>query len=146
MFLRCTFFLCSCGAFLNSWATYTCWIVLSLFLTQVGSVSIKNTKNILIKNVGDASLGAICWWLFGYGVAFGKSGSEWDRGFSILESLFGGLAWNLSWPQPPFSAAFGLELFQVLVRTIIRYTYGGAVCHNSTRTKVVGLGDGLFLV
>ncbi|CAM9597625.1 unnamed protein product, partial [Hapterophycus canaliculatus] len=40
---------------------------------QVGSVSIKNTKNILIKNIGDASLGAICWWLLGYGVALGES-------------------------------------------------------------------------
>lgn len=40
-------------------------------LLQVGSVSIKNTKNILIKNIGDASLGALCWWLLGYGVAFG---------------------------------------------------------------------------
>lgn len=42
-------------------------------MLEVGSVSIKNTKNILIKNIGDASLGAICWWLLGYGVAFGDS-------------------------------------------------------------------------
>lgn len=34
-------------------------------------VNIKNTKNILIKNVFDASLGAICWWLLGYGFACG---------------------------------------------------------------------------
>lgn len=47
---------------------------------QVGSVSIKNTKNILIKNIGDASLGAICWWLLGYGVAFGESEGELERG------------------------------------------------------------------
>ncbi|CAM9900198.1 unnamed protein product [Ascophyllum nodosum] len=45
-------------------------------LQQVGCVSIKNTKNILIKNIGDASLGAICWWLFGYGVAFGETGGK----------------------------------------------------------------------
>jgi len=36
-------------------------------------VRIKNTKNILIKNVFDASIGALCWWFFGYGVAFGES-------------------------------------------------------------------------
>ena len=46
---------------------------LSRVRAQVGSVSIKNTKNILIKNIGDASLGAVCWWLFGYGVAMGDS-------------------------------------------------------------------------
>lgn len=40
---------------------------------QVGSVSIKNTKNILIKNIGDASIGAVCWWIAGFGVAFGES-------------------------------------------------------------------------
>ncbi|CAN0020123.1 unnamed protein product, partial [Sphacelaria rigidula] len=50
-------------------------------LPQVGSVSIKNTKNILIKNLGDASLGAICWWLFGFGVAFGK-----DKGNGFIGS------------------------------------------------------------
>ncbi|CAN0065812.1 unnamed protein product [Pylaiella littoralis] len=43
------------------------------FIEQVGSVSVKNTKNILIKNIGDASLGAICWWLLGYGFSFGES-------------------------------------------------------------------------
>eukprot|EP00904_Undaria_pinnatifida_P002669 jgi/Undpi1/12402/HiC_scaffold_5.g02074.m1 len=42
-------------------------------MLEVGSVSIKNTKNILIKNIGDASLGAVCWWLLGYGVAFGDT-------------------------------------------------------------------------
>ena len=51
-------------------------------LQQVGCVSIKNTKNILIKNIGDASLGAICWWLFGYGVAFGETGGERVRQLS----------------------------------------------------------------
>ncbi|CAM9194013.1 unnamed protein product, partial [Ascophyllum nodosum] len=42
-------------------------------MLEVGSVSVKNTKNILIKNIGDATLGAICWWLFGYGVALGDT-------------------------------------------------------------------------
>ena len=43
-------------------------------------MSIKNTKNILIKNIGDASLGAICWWLLGYGVAFGETTGELTAG------------------------------------------------------------------
>lgn len=62
---------------------------------QVGSVSIKNTKNILIKNIGDASLGALCWWLFGYGVAFGEDkgngfigGSEFALKGSSYEICF----------------------------------------------------------
>jgi len=38
-----------------------------------GSVRSKNTKNILIKNVLDACVGAFAWFLFGYGFAFGKT-------------------------------------------------------------------------
>lgn len=45
-------------------------------MLEVGSVSVKNTKNILIKNLGDASIGAVCWWLLGYGLAFGKTESR----------------------------------------------------------------------
>ena len=42
-------------------------------MLEVGSVSKKNTKNILIKNIGDAAIGAICWWLLGFGFAFGET-------------------------------------------------------------------------
>mmetsp|Transcript_5837 Transcript_5837/g.8757 ORF Transcript_5837/g.8757 Transcript_5837/m.8757 type:complete len:487 (-) Transcript_5837:3-1463(-) len=38
---------------------------------EVGSVQMKNQKNILIKNVFDASLGAIAWYVIGYGIAYG---------------------------------------------------------------------------
>jgi len=38
-----------------------------------GSVRSKNTKNILIKNVLDACVGAFAWFLFGYGFAFGTT-------------------------------------------------------------------------
>jgi Amt family ammonium transporter len=37
-----------------------------------GSVRSKNTKNILIKNVLDACVGALAWFYLGYGFAFGK--------------------------------------------------------------------------
>lgn len=42
-------------------------------MLEVGSVSVKNTKNILIKNLGDAAIGGVCWWLVGYGLAFGET-------------------------------------------------------------------------
>ena len=32
----------------------------------------RQTNNILIKNVFDASFGAICWWFMGYPLAMGK--------------------------------------------------------------------------
>lgn len=58
------------------------WLLLGAFLVflmqagfsllEVGSVSVRNTKNILIKNIFDAALGALCWWGLGYGFAMGK--------------------------------------------------------------------------
>ena len=41
-------------------------------MLEVGCVQSKNTKNILIKNVFDASIGALCWWVTGYGIALGS--------------------------------------------------------------------------
>lgn len=40
-------------------------------MLEVGSVHSKNTRNILLKNVLDASIGAILWWLLGFGFAQG---------------------------------------------------------------------------
>ena len=41
-------------------------------LVEVGNVRMKNTKNILMKNMLDACVGAISFWLIGYAFAFGK--------------------------------------------------------------------------
>lgn len=74
-------------------------------------MSIKNTKNILIKNIGDASLGAICWWLFGYGVAFGEDkgngfiggdsfalkGTNFENDEGKLLNAYGYASWLFQW-------------------------------------------------
>lgn len=63
-------------------------------MLEVGSVQSKNTRNILLKNVLDASIGALLWWLLGYGFA---QGAEVDRenqafigkdGFALQPSYF----------------------------------------------------------
>eukprot|EP00903_Cladosiphon_okamuranus_P017514 g16129.t3 len=41
-------------------------------MLEVGSISPKNTKAVLIKNMTDAALGAICWWTLGHGFAYGS--------------------------------------------------------------------------
>jgi len=42
-------------------------------MLEVGTVSAKNTSNILLKNVLDASIGALVWWGIGFGVAQGDA-------------------------------------------------------------------------
>lgn len=44
-----------------------------------GSVRSKNTMNILLKNVMDACIGAIVWWLVGYGIAWGPYSGKGDN-------------------------------------------------------------------
>mmetsp|Transcript_28080 Transcript_28080/g.41750 ORF Transcript_28080/g.41750 Transcript_28080/m.41750 type:complete len:470 (-) Transcript_28080:339-1748(-) len=58
-------------------------------MLEVGCIQWKNVKNILIKNVFDASLGAIVWWSIGFGVAMGKDDyvSDGSNGF-IGRDLF----------------------------------------------------------
>ena len=45
-------------------------------MLEVGYVQEKNTKNILIKNVFDASIGALCWLTSGYGIALGDGSPD----------------------------------------------------------------------
>jgi len=71
------------------------WLFLNGFLVffmqcgfgmlEAGAVSRKNVRNILVKNVMDACLGALTFWLVGYGVAYGGNGS-----FMGDEHFFGG--------------------------------------------------------
>merc|ERR550537_23833 len=53
-------------------------------LLEAGCVRAKNTKNILLKNVLDACMGAIIWWAFGWPLAYGSNDIDG------LKSLLGG--------------------------------------------------------
>lgn len=51
-----------------------------VFFMQVGFVALetgsgraKNVRNILLKNMVDVMLCTMCWWLVGYGFAYGES-------------------------------------------------------------------------
>lgn len=59
------------------------WIMISSFIIftmqtgfgmlEVGCVSIKNEVNIMMKNIIDIVLGGVTYWIFGYGMSFGRS-------------------------------------------------------------------------
>mmetsp|Transcript_11542 Transcript_11542/g.36539 ORF Transcript_11542/g.36539 Transcript_11542/m.36539 type:complete len:452 (-) Transcript_11542:2160-3515(-) len=59
-------------------------------MLEAGTVRAKNTKNILIKNLLDACIGGIMWYLVGFGIAFGD---DTDNGF--LGSGTGGKAYAI---------------------------------------------------
>lgn len=48
-------------------------------MLEVGSVQSKNTRNILLKNVLDASLGAVLWGTVGFGLAMGDSNGYYGK-------------------------------------------------------------------
>jgi len=61
-------------------------------LLEVGSVSSKNTNNILAKNLMMPCIGALCWFCFGYGFAFGDddgSGFIGKNDFGTGHNWFG---------------------------------------------------------
>ena len=57
-----TFFLMVCGVFVF-------FMQAGFALLEAGSVRAKNTKNILMKNLLDACIGALIWGAWGYGLA-----------------------------------------------------------------------------
>jgi len=40
---------------------------------ETGSGRAKNVRNILLKNLLDVVLGALCWWAVGYAFAYGQT-------------------------------------------------------------------------
>lgn len=42
-------------------------------MLEAGTVSTRNTKNLLVKNVLDAATAGVVWWICGYGFALGES-------------------------------------------------------------------------
>mmetsp|Transcript_33899 Transcript_33899/g.43551 ORF Transcript_33899/g.43551 Transcript_33899/m.43551 type:complete len:482 (+) Transcript_33899:138-1583(+) len=76
-------------------------------MLEVGSVSTKNTKNILVKNVFDASIGALCWWSFGYAAAMGNGDA-----FIGKETFFMTTATFRGAPSPDVAYSWAGWLFQ----------------------------------
>lgn len=58
-------------------------------LLEAGFVRVKNTTNILMKNVLDASIGGVVWWAVGFGFAFGGSQGNFIGGDSFFPAIGG---------------------------------------------------------
>ena len=76
------------------------WMQAGFAMLEVGSVQIKNTKNILIKNVFDASIGALCWWFTGFGIALGSGGDgsvAGSDGYGLDIDPYSKATWLFQW-------------------------------------------------
>lgn len=67
---------------------YIVWAAALIFFMQAGfatlsagSIRQKNVKNILLKNLLDACIGALVWFLFGYGFAYNFAQTDAANGF-----------------------------------------------------------------
>ena len=68
-------------------ATLVFFMQVGFALLEVGSVSIRNTKNTLFKNLLDVCCGALSFYLFGYGFLYGEgSGFVGRSGFALDSS------------------------------------------------------------
>ncbi|KAH8052201.1 ammonium transmembrane transporter [Aureococcus anophagefferens] len=67
------------------------WMQAGFAMLEVGSVSKKNTKNILVKNIFDACIAAMMWWAIGSSLAGGTGDdftSDGSNGFAGNGALF----------------------------------------------------------
>ncbi|KAL1524871.1 hypothetical protein AB1Y20_019751 [Prymnesium parvum] len=103
-----SFFLLICGAFVFFMQT-------GFALLEAGTVRAKNAKNILMKNLLDACIGAIIWWAWGHGIAYDGGGNEFighpsdlaPNSFFVMDYNRGdsGTAYTTWWFQFTFAAA-----------------------------------------
>ncbi|CAM9899140.1 unnamed protein product [Ectocarpus sp. 12 AP-2014] len=135
-------------------AVDTAWVLLGAAMVffmqagfamlEVGSVSIKNTKNILIKNIGDSAMGAIGWWLFGNGLAFGRDsgGFVGVTGFALKgEDLYGTRTGDfdaLSYANWLFQWTFAASATTIVSGAMAeRATFGAYVLHSFLLTSFI---------
>mmetsp|Transcript_4463 Transcript_4463/g.9310 ORF Transcript_4463/g.9310 Transcript_4463/m.9310 type:complete len:457 (-) Transcript_4463:390-1760(-) len=108
-------------------------------MLEVGMVNIKNTKNILIKNLFDASIGAICWWFIGFGIAAGKANSA-NNGFVGEDSYF------LDIPMAGKSMWFFQWAFAATAATIVSGAVAERVTFGCYIVYAVGLTSFIYPV
>lgn len=85
-----TFYIIICGVLVF-------WMQAGFSMLEAGCVSEKNVSNILFKNLMDAGIGAMSFWLIGYGFCYGGNNAFIGAGnnFLLLENDYH--AWFFQW-------------------------------------------------
>jgi len=103
-------------------------------MLEAGSVSNKNTLNILFKNFFDAAIGALSWWLVGYGIAFGDgtaTGGTFAGGskFGLNDAAFTNIGANVA--DGKTQSEFSLWFFQFTFAATGATIVSGAVAERT---------------
>ncbi|CAM9319489.1 unnamed protein product [Chrysoparadoxa australica] len=111
-------------------------------MLEVGCVQKKNAKNILVKNVFDASIGALMWYFTGYGFALGddnypetgKNGFIGTSGFALSGDTFRGQDpegnYGYNWAGWLFQWAFAATTATIVSGSVVeRVTFGAYVIY-----------------
>merc|ERR1719223_2251529 len=108
-------------------------------LLEAGSVRTKNTKNILLKNLLDACIGAIVWWAWGYAVAYetGKTPNKFIGGTDKAKGFFAS-GWvdvaSEGYTEHPQGGTFALWFFQYVFAAAAATIVSGAVAERAQLT------------
>lgn len=134
----------------QGWSADTFWLLFGAVLVffmqtgfamlEVGAVQMKNAKNILIKNVFDASLGAIMWYTTGYGIAMGDDSYVDDENngvigtdrFLLTTAAFRGSGVDVgyNWAGWLFQWAFAATTATIVSGAVVeRVTFGAYVIY-----------------
>jgi Amt family ammonium transporter len=125
-------------------------------MLEVGVVRAKNAQNILLKNLFDVCIGALLWWLLGFGFAFGESASgfigtsefgattkyaEWMFQFAFSATaatiVSGALAGRTAFPA---YALFSVFITAFIYPVIVHWTWGGGWLSTLGFTDFAGSG------
>lgn len=103
-------------------------------MLEAGSVRAKNTKNILLKNLLDACIGAFIWWAWGFGVAY-NGGKNGFIGTADTSNSKGGAAFFSMWwtgeDEHPSGYDFALWFFQFGFAAAAATIVSGAVAERA---------------
>lgn len=107
------------------------WVLTSSFIIftmqtgfgmlESGCVSVKNTVNIMMKNIVDIILGGFTYWLFGYGLSFGR-GSLTNPFIALGDFLI-----DPATDDPLMGQIFAAFLFQLSFSTTATTIVSGAM-------------------
>lgn len=94
-------------------------------MLESGCVSVKNEANVMMKNVVDIVFGGLTYWVFGYGMSYGRG--EFTNPFIALGDFFV----DPSVSDPMMGSVCASFLFQLAFATTATTIVSGAMAERS---------------